>query len=79
MRGMAYVMYRALRSSGVAWPLVRPAPAADGLSVVTARADARRKTAERERAGRGVTGLQGLLDRAARAWTRPWTQPHGAS
>jgi hypothetical protein len=25
MRGMAYVMYRALRSSGVAWPLLRAA------------------------------------------------------
>ena len=38
MRGMAYVMYRALLSSGVAWPLVRPETAPEELTVAATRA-----------------------------------------
>jgi hypothetical protein len=37
MGAMAYVMYRALRSSGVAWPLVRPATAHEARTAVAAR------------------------------------------
>jgi hypothetical protein len=75
MRGMAYVMYRALRSSGVAWPLLRRASPAEELATAPARAAEAAPESTGQRIGGGASGLQRLLERASRAWTSPWTRP----
>jgi len=79
MRGMAYVMYRALRSSGVAWPLVQPALVPEALAVRATRPETH---SSREPAGecapRGLHGIQRLLGRASRAWALPWARPQRA-
>ncbi len=79
MRGMAYVMYRALRSSGVAWPLVQPAtaPAALAVSATSAEATGASEFAG-ERTPRGLHGIQRFLRRASRAWALPWARPQRA-
>ena len=77
MRGMAYVMYRALRSSGVAWPLLRPESAVEEPATVAANAAAPSESAS-ERAKRGPHGLRRFLDRASRTWALPWARPQHA-
>ena len=78
MRGLAYVMYRALRSSGVAWPLLRPATDPDGPALAAQAAATGVSGPQRERAARGLHGIQRFLDRASRAWAFPWTRPQRA-
>ena len=78
MRGMAYVMYRALRSSGVAWPLLRPAAAPVEPPVESARTSAGEKVSAGETVIGGLEGIRRLLDRAARTWALPWTRPQRA-
>ncbi|MEO8560804.1 MAG: hypothetical protein ABI601_01935 [bacterium] len=76
MRGMAYVMYRALRSSGVAWPLLRPATAPEAHTAMATRA-----AAETNESTKGITSggshvIQRLLGSASRAWALPWARAH---
>ena len=79
MRGMAYVMYRALRSSGVAWPLLRRADVPEGLTALAARTAANdAKESAGERAPAGLHGIRRFLDRASRTWALPWTGPQRA-
>jgi hypothetical protein len=78
MRGMAYVMYRALRSSGVAWPLLRPAAAPAELPVDSARPTGGEQESEGESVLGGLQGIRRLLDRAARTWALPWARPQRA-
>jgi hypothetical protein len=69
MRGMAYVMYRALLSSGAAWPLVRPEAAVEEL---TARATRTARNDSTNGVASGVFGrLRRLLGRASRGWALP--------
>jgi hypothetical protein len=77
MRGMAYVMYRALRSSGVAWPLLRPAVAPEELPVGAAQSDARKQSA-REGARARRDAIRRFLDRVSREWALPWPRPQRA-
>ena len=76
MRGMAYVMYRALRSSGIAWPLLRPATAPEALTATAATTDP--VTAFNESTNRVTSGgfhvIQRLLGQASRAWALPWAR-----
>ena len=79
MRGMAYVMYRALRSSGVAWPLLRPATAPERLTALATRTAANGASESiGKRVLRGLQGIRRFLDRASGAWTPPWTRPQRA-
>ena len=79
MRGMAYVMYRALRSSGVAWPLLRRTDVPEGLTALAARTAANdAKESAGERAPAGLHGIRRFLDRASRTWALPWTGPQRA-
>ena len=79
MRGMAYVMYRALRSSGVAWPLLQPAAAPEALAVPATRPETHgSREPAGERAPRGLHGIQRFLRRASRAWALPWARPQRA-
>jgi hypothetical protein len=74
MRGMAYVMYRALRSSGIAWPLVHPDAAPEALTATaTDTAPERKATTYRIPSG-GFHVIQRLLGQASRAWALPWAR-----
>ena len=78
MRGMAYVMYHALRSSGVAWPLLR-ADVPEGLAAQATRTAASGASESAgERAPAGLHGIRRFLDRASRTWALPWTRPQRA-
>jgi len=69
MRGMAYVMYRALLSSGVAWPLVRPEAA---LETLTAPATGTARVESTNGVTSGAFGrLRRLFGRASRGWGLP--------
>jgi hypothetical protein len=75
MRGMAYVMYRALRNSGIAWPLLQPAAAAEALTApATDTAPEQIESTNRIPSG-GFHVIQRLLGQAARAWALPWARP----
>jgi len=78
MRGMAYVMYRALRSSGVAWPLVRPAAVPEALTAAATEAAAERSTFMNAIISGGFDAIRRLRGRAAGAWASPRTRAHGA-
>ena len=73
MRGMAYVMYRALLSSGVAWPLVRPEAAPEELTVAATGAAKN----ENESTNGTTSGLfellRRLLGRVSGGWGLPRT------
>jgi hypothetical protein len=73
MRGMAYVMYRALLSSGTAWPLVRPEAA---LEALTARAT---RTAKAESTNGVTSGAFGRLRRLLGRTSRGWGLPHAGT
>ena len=78
MRGMAYVMYRALRSSGVAWPLWSHAVAPEALTAMATRTVDGPNESTSDSASRGFPALQRLLARASRTWAFPRTRPQRA-
>ena len=78
MRGMTYVMYRALRSSGVAWPLLRPATAPAEVAAETPRTAASTSKSRSSRARASLHGIKRFLDRASREWALPWAKPQRA-
>lgn len=78
MRGMAYVMYRALRSSGVDWPLLRPTTAPDGAAAASSQGVARANASARESPPASVRGIQRNLERASRPWAGQWSRPQHA-
>lgn len=78
MRSMGYVMYRALRSSGVHWPLVRPAAAPAPVRAEAAIAAASEKT-PRKRAVAALWGIRRWIEHVTTGWTLPWPRPQGAA
>jgi hypothetical protein len=79
MRGLAYLIYRTLRKSGLRWALWRPN---DAVAASIRAADARRK-AERDRTANITEGSDGVIERL-RGWAgkllpSPWRRvPSGA-
>jgi hypothetical protein len=73
MRGMAYVMYRALRSSGLAWPLLRPVDLPEALTATVTDAAAERNTSMNGITSRAFNVSRRMLGRAAGAWALPPT------
>jgi hypothetical protein len=76
MRGMAYVMYRAVHSSGVAWPLLRPATAPEALTAAETHASPEKNESTNAIGSGSFDVIQRLLGQASRAWARPWARPH---
>jgi len=74
MRGMAYVMYRALRSSGVVWPLLRPAAVPEALTAAVTDTAAERNTSMNAITSREFNAIRRVLGRAAGAWALPPTR-----
>jgi hypothetical protein len=74
MRGMAYVMYRALRSSGIAWPLLQPAAAPRALTETATDAATERNESTNPIPSGGFHVIQRLLEQASRAWALPWAR-----
>jgi hypothetical protein len=71
MRGLAYVMHRALLSSGVAWPLVNTATEPEALTAMATRTAAETSGALTGIASRVLEWLRRVLGRASRAWSYP--------
>lgn len=74
MRGMAYVMYRALRSSGIAWPLMQPAAAPEALTAKATDTAFERKATTNGILSGGFHVIQRLLGQASRTWALPWAR-----
>ena len=68
---MAYVMYRALLNSGVAWPLVRPEAAPEELTVRVTRAAKNENDSTSDITSEASELLRRLLRRASGAWGLP--------
>lgn len=76
MRGMAYVMYRSLRSSGLSWPLVRPEMAREPSIVPLAHTTENTDRSIRAASKGGFSVIERLLQWASRTWALPWGQTH---
>ena len=74
MRGMAYVMYRALRSSRVAWPLLRASAVPEALTTTVTDAATERNTSMNAVTSGAFNVIRRLLGRAAGAWALPQTR-----
>lgn len=75
MRGMAYVMYRALRSSGVAWPLFRPATAPEIPAATAIRRVAERSVSNDGIAARALRAIKRHFGGSSGPWAPPWPRP----
>jgi hypothetical protein len=76
MRGIAYVMYRSLRSSGLSWPLVRPEMTHEpSTALLTHAADSISRPISVDTKG-GFNVIERLLQWASRTWALPWGHTH---
>ena len=73
MRGMAYV-YRAVRSSGIAWALLQPVAAPESLTATATDTAAEKKPSMNPISSGGFHVIERLLGQASRAWAFPWAR-----
>ena len=71
MRGFAYVMYRALHSSGVAWPLFGHEALPEALTALEPRTATEWNESVSRVASRALDALRRFLGRASRTWRLP--------
>jgi hypothetical protein len=76
MRGIAYVMYRSLRSSGLSWPLVHPAAAPESRTAEVAPAADNADHSISDVTTGGFNVIERFLQLASRIRALPWRPPH---